>query len=147
MTERDLATTPEAAAAPSIEMLGSRDTREFIRYGVASLLALAIDTGLLFFLTEIHEVSYLISGAVGFVAGMVAIYILSVRWVFDQRAVMNPLMEFALFATIGLVGLGINELMLFVFTGLLSIHYLLSKIISVVIVFSWNFAARKYLLF
>ncbi|MFZ2555911.1 MAG: GtrA family protein [Minisyncoccia bacterium] len=146
MTERDLATTPEAAAAPSIEMLGSRGAREFIRYGVASLLALALDTGLLLLLTEVYGVSYLISGAVGFVAGMVAIYILSIRWVFDERA-LDPLKEFMLFAAIGLVGLGINELILFVFTGLVSVHYLLSKILSVALVFSWNFAARKYLLF
>lgn len=146
MTERDLATTPEAATAPSIEMLGSRGTREFIRYGVASLCALALDTGLLLLLTEVYGVSYLVSGAVGFVAGMVAIYILSIRWVFDERS-MDPLKEFMLFAAIGLVGLGINELILFVFTGLVSVHYLLSKILSVALVFSWNFAARKYLLF
>lgn len=147
MEERDLVTTPEGAAAPSIEILGSSGTREFFRYGIASLIALGIDAGLLFVLTEVYGVSYLISGAVGFLVGMVAIYVLSVRWVFEARGVVNPITEFLLFAAIGLVGLGINELMLFLFTGLFSIHYLLSKLISVVVVFSWNFTARKWILF
>lgn len=52
-----------------------------------------------------------------------------------------------MFALIGLVGLGLNELVLWLLTGLLGVFYLTSKIASVALVFTWNFAARKWFLF
>lgn len=147
MVHRDLATTPEQAATPALEALGSRSTGEFIRYGIASLLALTVDVLLLALLTDAFDVPYLISGAIAFIAGVLTIYILSVGWVFDHRAIESRLTEFALFAAIGVIGLIINEAVLYLFTGVLGLHYLLSKIGSVILVFSWNFSIRKRYLF
>jgi putative flippase GtrA len=56
-------------------------------------------------------------------------------------------MEFLIFAVIGLVGLGLNEGIIWSFTDLAHFHYLISKIISAIVIFSWNFFARKRILF
>lgn len=143
----DLATTPETETTPSISTIGSEGLHEFIRYFLASAIALLLDAGLLWSLTEFAGISYLVSGAIGFTAGLVAIYALSVYWVFTARAMRSPLAEFAIFAFIGLVGLCLNELILWLFTSLWSFYFLVSKIASVIVVFSWNFGARKWLLF
>lgn len=127
--------------------LGSEDVHEFIRYTIASLIALTIDLGLLWALTTIAQISYLLSGAIAFGAGLVTIYFLSVYWVFGERRVHNRGAEFVVFAGIGLFGLFINEFVLYVCTALFGMYFLLSKIVSVAIVFTWNFAARKWLLF
>jgi putative flippase GtrA len=58
----------------------------------------------------------------------------------------NRLLEFLLFTLIGFVGLGLNELFLWILTDLLLIYYLLSKIITAIIVYLWNFFARKIIL-
>ena len=55
--------------------------------------------------------------------------------------------EFLLFALVGVVGLALNELVLWVATQSLHVFYLHSKIMAAAIVLGWNFSARKLLLF
>ena len=143
----DIVTTPETEPTATLSIIGSEGTREFIRYTVASAIALGIDITTLFALTNWFNVSYLLSGAIAFTLGLLIVYVLSVRWVFEHRVTRNWSTEFFIFALIGLVGLGINEAFLWFFTSIFGVYYLLSKIASVVAVFTWNFCARKYLLF
>ena len=127
--------------------VGSRTMREFIRYFAASAVALLVDAGILALLTSYAGVPYLISGAISFVFGIVVNYLLSIRWVFERRTFGDARVEFALFFLIGIVGLFINELVLWFLTSHFGIYYLFSKGISVIIVFLWNFFARKFFLF
>lgn len=143
----DITTSPETATSPSVSLLGAESAHEFVRYFTASLLALAIDFGVLALLTSVIGVPYLVSAAISFSLGLVLVYILSTRWVFAHRMVKSPAAEFAIFAVIGVIGLGINELILWVLTDFAGFYYLLSKFASVAVVFTWNFVARKVILF
>ncbi|MCR4325557.1 MAG: GtrA family protein [Patescibacteria group bacterium] len=147
MEEADIVTSPEREMAPSIEALGSSTAHEFLRYFVASAVALVVDAGSLALMISVFGVPYLISGAIAFCLGVATIYLLSIRWVFEKRAFKSAQAEFALFLIIGIVGLGINELILWVLTGQFGFFYLFSKGASVFVVFLWNFFARKTLLF
>lgn len=147
MAEPDIVTTPEALPAASLSAMSSRSTREFIRYFAASLIALLVDISALSALSQWQGVPYLWAGGIAFTLGLIVIYILSVRWVFEARHIKSPMAEFLLFALIGFVGLLINEGFLALFTGWLGLHLLLSKLLSVIAVFSWNFSARRALLF
>ena len=106
-----------------------------------------VDFGTLYILTEYFNIDYLVSAGIAFIFGLIINYFLSVKWVFNNRAMENRLVEFLLFTLIGLVGLGLNELFLWILTDILLIYYLLSKIITTIIVYLWNFFARKLLLF
>ena len=88
-----------------------------------------------------------LSAAAGFLVGLTLNYSLSVRWVFSQRKIANKAGEFALFAVIGIAGLGLNELIMWVLTDLMSVYYLGSKIVTTGVVYLWNFFARKLLVF
>ena len=46
-----------------------------------------------------------------------------------------------------MVGLGLTELFMWLFTDIIGLHYMLSKAITLWIVFSWNFSARRFLVF
>lgn len=120
---------------------------EFVRYGVASALALVGDFGTLVALTELAGVHYLTSAAIGFGVGIVITYLLSVRWVFASRRLANAHAERAIFLLIGLGGLAINHVVMFGLTELALVPYALSKFGSVGLVFSFNFILRKLLLF
>jgi len=147
MSGTDIATTPESESAPLLRAIGSPGLHEFIRYTLASVAALCVDISILWLLTSIIGISYLLAGAIAFLLGLTLIYVLSISWVFEHRTVTKPWAEFSAFALIGLIGLGINELVLWLFTGVFGFYYLLSKLASVVFVFSWNFGARKWILF
>ena len=98
-------------------------------------------------MTEYVQIPYLISAAIAFIVGLIINYLISVYWVFNKNRDNKPAREFLFFAAIGVVGLLFNELIMFAGTDLLHLHYMLSKIISTMIVFFWNFFARKILLF
>lgn len=120
---------------------------QLFRYGFVGGAAFVVDYATLFVLTNYVGVQYLWSAAIAFVLGLVANYLLSISWVFRNRGDLSRWQEFLFFAVIGVVGLGFNELIMYACTGLMHIHYMVSKLVSTAIVFFWNFFARKYLLF
>lgn len=120
---------------------------EFRRYLVASGIAFCIDFGTLFLLTSLHGVYYLKAAAIGFLLGLICIYLLSVTWVFRTRKLRNIWTEFLVFSLVGIGGLCVNELSMYLFTSLLGIYYLGAKVLSAFLVFSWNYGARKITLF
>jgi putative flippase GtrA len=122
-------------------------TLQLFRYTFVGGFAFLVDFSTLYFLTEYFNIYYLLSAGIAFTFGLIINYFLSVKWVFNSRAMKSRPLEFLLFTLIGLVGLGLNELFLWVLTDILLIYYLLSKIITTVIVYLWNFFARKYILF
>jgi putative flippase GtrA len=125
----------------------ARIADEGIRYFAASALALAIDFGIYVGLIRVADVHYLIAGPVGFSLGLATIYLVSTRWVFRERRLADRWTEFALFALVGLAGMALNQLVLFAAVQWLAASFEFAKIISAGIVFSFNFATRKLLLF
>lgn len=120
---------------------------QLFRYGFVGGAAFLVDYGFLFLLTEVFGIHYLLSATISFILGLITNYLLSVVWVFNNRKLANRWAEFGVFAIIGVIGLGLNALIMYLCTDKIGIHYMLSKIISTVIVFFWNFFARKIILF
>jgi putative flippase GtrA len=120
---------------------------QFGRYTIVGGAAFAADFGTLFLLTHFGGIHYLVSAAVAFLIGLVVNYAISAAWVFAHRTVQNRTLEFGIFAAIGVVGLGLNELGMWVLSGHWGIHYLWAKIITAALVYVWNFGARKVALF
>ena len=118
-----------------------------LRSILSSSLGFSIDFGLLAFFVEILQVYYLIAASMSFAAGTTMTYILSVRWIFSRRKVRDRRLEYLLFTAVGVIGLLLNAVLLWLFTESAGVHYLLSKIIAASMVFFWNFVARKLLLF
>ena len=120
---------------------------EFIRYSVFGSLAFVVDFGLLVILTEFAGLNYLTAAAIAFVAGLAAIYILSISVVFRWRTYPDRFREATFFALFGIVGLGLNQLLMYLLTDQAAIHYTLSKVITATVVLAWNFGSRRLLLF
>jgi len=121
--------------------------KEWLRYFAASALAFALDLATLSGLSRFAGVHYLLAAPVGFALGLALIYLLSVRWVFSERRLTNPRVEFVLFGLIGLFGMGINELVIYAGVEQFALAPEQAKIPSAALVFCFNFAARKLLLF
>jgi putative flippase GtrA len=120
---------------------------QFFRYIFVGGAAFIVDIGSLYILTDIFGIYYLLSAAIAFILGLIANYLLSINWVFNRRTMDNRLSEFTVFTTIGIIGLGLNEVLIWFFTGYVGFFYLISKIIAAIIILFWNFFARKYALF
>ena len=120
---------------------------QFVRYVFVGAFAFVIDFGLLYILTEYARLHYLLSATLSFIAGLLVNYIISCLWVFNGSKFKNRLVEFLFFAAIGVVGLALNDALIWLFTDCIGTHYMFSKIVAAAMVYLWNFFARKYLVF
>lgn len=120
---------------------------QFFRYILVGGTAFIVDFGSLYILTDYMGIFYLLSAAIAFTLGIIVNYLLSVKWVFNKHTLDNRLYEFGVFAVVGIIGLGINEVIIWYLTSNLHYYYLFSKIVSAVVVLFWNFFARRYTIF
>lgn len=120
---------------------------EGARYFTASAVAFAVDFGLYVALVRLGEVHYLFAAPIAFALGLATIYALSIRWVFGKRRLANARIEFAIFASVGVAGMALNQLILYAGVELLALSYELAKLASTAVVFCFNFVLRKLLLF
>lgn len=119
---------------------------ELVRYFAVSLVALLVDMGSLLLLAQFMH--YLWAATFGFVLGATTSYLLSVRWVFRHRRLAAfPKTEFAAFAAVGVVGLGINNLAIYVAVEHAGLLLPAAKAVAAMLTFSFNFGLRKWGLF
>ena len=87
------------------------------------------------------------AAAIGFGLGLVVSYLISVAWVFDKRQLKRPWMEFIVFGIIGLIGLFLNQLVIWCITEHILAMPLVAKPVAAAVIMVWNFIAKKLLLF
>lgn len=136
---------PESASITKTGIV--RLARQFLQYVLVGGIAFIVDFTTLFALTEFAGLHYLVSASCGFAAGLAVNYLLCIRWIFDFRSLANASHEFAVFSLIGILGLLLNNALLYVQTEFLGFHYLASKLIAAAIILLFNFSLRRYLLF
>jgi putative flippase GtrA len=119
---------------------------EFMRYFAASAGALGVDTGL-YRLGLQAGIAYQWAALIGFCAGAVVAYVASVAWVFEARTIRRATLEFGLFVAIGVAGLLLTEVLLWLQVERWGLPPFWSKAGAAGVVFIFNFAVRKTLLF
>lgn len=131
-------------------MQKSRIFGQFVRYLLTGGLAFIVDFSIFTCLLYVFEIHYLLSNILSLLGGLFLNYYISVNWVFSKckRNLENKRKtELSVFIIIGLIGVALNQLLMFLMVGAMNWQELLSKIIAAVLVLFWNFGARKMLLF
>jgi putative flippase GtrA len=120
---------------------------QFFRYIFVGGTAFIVDFFFLYFFSDICGIYYLISAVLSFIISVLVNYIMSTRWVFNQDNIGNKVLEFNLFILISTIGLVFTEILLYFFTDIVGLYYLVSKIIASIIVLFWNFLARRVMFY
>ena len=116
---------------------------QFAKFGVVGVIAFAIDFAVLVALTEFCGWHPVVSAALSFSVSVIFNYAASMRFVFKRRQDMSKLRELTVFVLLSIVGLGVNELVMWVGSILLSANYVVAKIVATAVVTIWNFFSRK----
>jgi putative flippase GtrA len=116
---------------------------QFFRYGIVAVIAFGVDFGLLYVFTGIFLWFYLLSATSSFTVSVAVNYLLSTVWVFAQRTKRDRGTELVFFIGICLIALLLNDILMWIFTSVLGIFYLTSKLITVTLVLFWSFGARR----
>lgn len=125
---------------------------KFFRYCFVGGVAFLVDYGiaaLVFMLLGKGALSTVAGTTAGFVFGLTVNFLLSKKFVFTENAATgSKKSEFAVYAVIGLVGLGISNLLMLAATEwIFSMNQFLAKIIVALIVLVYNYMARKIILY
>ena len=132
---------------------------QIFRFGIVGLFCFFIDYGITTGFTNQLGVHYLISKLLGFVVSAVVNYILSIKFVFTHKKEMGKGKEFSVFLVLSVIGLVINEIVMFLcIDGIYghsadlqavisdSLMVSLSTIAATGVVMVYNFISRKLFL-
>lgn len=119
--------------------------RDFCHYvavgGGAFLVDYAVFNGAL-----VLQLHYMVATAFGFLAGLLTNYFLCVFWVWRGTAA-RTLKDLLVFSIIGVGGLLLTALLMWMSVSLLNFDARISKLFIAAIVLVWNFALRRVFVF
>ncbi len=121
---------------------------QIFRYLFVGGIAFVADSGSLWCFYTLLGLHYLLATAVAFLFGLITNFVLAKAFVFKANtARCNVVAEFISYALIGLLGLALTMLLMYLGVDLLGLPVMVTKCIAVVIVLVWNYAARKLLIY
>lgn len=119
---------------------------QIMKFGVVGVIAFFIDFGVMVFLTEVFGMNPVASATISFTVSVVFNYLASMRYVFQHREGMSRTREFVIFVVLSVIGLAINDALMWAGTELATFDYRLVKIVATAVVMVWNFVTRKIFL-
>jgi len=132
---------------------------QILKFGVVGFIAFFIDFGIFKLLTSVFGVYYLIANFFGFTISLIFNYVASMTFVFERKENVDKKAEFVIFTVLSIVGLLLNELIIFLCIGGIYNHLtwmqaLMSrqwaetfgKVVATGIVMVYNFITRKIFL-
>ena len=115
---------------------------QLFKFGIVGFIAFLIDYSILYILTDFVGINYLISSTISFIVSLTFNYIASIKFVFDvgHKQTTNDVI---LFIGLSVIGLGVNESIMYIGVDKLYINHMIVKIGATAIVMVYNFITRK----
>ena len=111
---------------------------KFVKFGVVGFSGIFVDFGVTYLCKEKLRIHKYVANSLGFILATISNYLLNRYWTFSngQSAQFS---QFVKFFGIAIVGLVLNNLLIYFFNDKLKINFYVSKAIAIVIVSVWNF--------
>ncbi len=140
-------THPPLTAIPAWLAPVARLMPELSYYTIVSIIALGVDL-VIFNTLVLTETRASLAGIIGYAAGMIVHYVLSVRYVFDTRSSdKSNARRFTEFALSGAVGLAITWVLIFLATEVAHLPAMAGKIAAIGTSFIVVFLLRRGIVF
>lgn len=119
---------------------------QFAKFGVVGVIAFIIDYGLFLLLTYVFNVEYLWASAISFTLSTIFNFVASMRYVFAGKEGQTRAQQFVIFFVLSVVGLGVNQVVLWACVSFLNWVAWVGKLIATAVVMVFNFVTRKIFL-
>ena len=130
---------------------------QIMKFGIVGVICFVLDYLLLIVLTEAAGIPSLISSGISYALSTIVNYILSVTMVFETDKEANQFRRFVVFVVLSVIGLGLNQLIMWIGTPLLAswmegvelisrfsdYSYIVVKLFATAVVMVYNFISRK----
>lgn len=119
---------------------------KFIKFAVVGFSGMVIDFAVTWLFKEKLKVNKYIANSVGFVTAATNNYILNRVWTFKSHD-ENISREFFSFFTVSVIGLLLNNLIIYLLTEKLNVRFYFAKLIAIGVTVVWNFFANYLVTF
>lgn len=116
-----------------------------IKYAIVGVIATIVDFSILYVLTDVAGFHYLLSATASFVVAAMTNYYIQRKWTFKSNGKKRR--QLPVFFTIAIIGVILNNNILYLGVEYFYIHYMLAKVFASAVVMIWNFFGNKYLTF
>jgi len=120
------------------DKLQSDVLEKFLKFGVVGFSGIFVDFGITYLCKERLNIHKYVSNSLGFICATISNYLLNRYWTFNTGQ-SAQFIQFGKFFGIAIIGLAINNLLIYVFNDRMKINFYVSKAIAIVIVSIWNF--------
>jgi putative flippase GtrA len=119
---------------------------KFLKFGVVGFTGVGVDFGITWIGKEQMKLNQYVANSAGFMAAVVSNYILNRLWTFHSTDPSIAL-QFGKFLLVALVGLGMNNAIIYVLNEQKGVKFYTAKLIATGIVMIWNFGANNFFTF
>ena len=116
---------------------------QYCKFAAVGITSLMVDYGFMVFLTENTALGYFNACAFSYTLSVFVNYVLSMRYVFEGREDMSKMKEAVIFFMLSLIGLLLNQMVMWVAVDMFGIYYTIAKLLSTLLVTNYNFISRK----
>ena len=124
---------------------GNTRLMELVRFGVTGGVCFLVEFAALTLLVELLHMPVLWATALAFLISVIVNYALCVKWVFTGAKGGSGRVRLQFLVTSGM-GLGLNELLMWLMNIRLGVQYQLAKVIATLMVMIWNYVTKRLVL-
>lgn len=114
---------------------------KFLKFGLVGLSGVVVDFSFTYLSKEKIKLNKYLANSTGFTMATISNFFLNHYWTFEKRADAR-IVEFSQFFLIALIGLGLNNLIIYFLTDKGKLNFYKAKLFAIVVVSIWNFFAN-----
>lgn len=119
--------------------------RHLILYGIIGSFSAGLDLAIYTVLVSFVGMSYLMANCISVLAGITSSFCLNRNYNFRVRD--NVVRRFAIFLAVGLFGLLLSNIILYICIDIFCVHKIIAKLLSIILVVGIQFLLNKFITF
>ena len=120
-------------------------TGQAIRYLITGFSSAAIEFSLLFLCKDILSLSVVVSNSIALTIVFWFNYLMNRKWSFKSTASLKK--QLPMYLALFVFNLGASDLIMYLLTSRLSLHYMLAKVFAIAVIVTWNFFLYKKVIY
>lgn len=121
------------------------DKKQLIKFIIVGIIGVFVNASLLYILTEYIQMYYIYAGAISVEISIISNFIWNDLWTFKENHNKPKWQRFVSFQLISIFAIGIYVILLYIYTDIFHIYYLISNLMTIPVTVIWNYGMNKFI--